>query len=86
MGRLQTVHFAMPSVNSRNNDTIYLLGHYESNITGSKLPSVKQVLRVLFFNIRVVKLNLRKSATLSTQKAIIFWEKNGFQLEIPILI
>ena len=66
----------MSSVYLRDSDTIYLLGNYESTITGSKLPSVKQVLSVLFFNLRVVKLNLRESATLAVQEAIIFWEKS----------
>ena len=66
----------MSSVYLRDSDTIYLLGNYESTITGSKLHSVKQVLSVLFFNLRVVKLNLRESATLAVQEAIIFWEKS----------
>lgn len=60
---------------TRLRDKIYLLGHHSHNITGSKLPSNKQVLSVLFFNLRVVKLTLRESARLVLQEVIIFWEK-----------
>lgn len=56
-------------------ETIYLLGHYSNEITGSKLPSNKQVSRVLFFNLRQVKLNLRESARLSIRETLVFWEK-----------
>lgn len=34
-------------------------------ITGSKLPSQKNQLSVLFYNLRIVKLNLHESAVLT---------------------
>ncbi|KAL4090485.1 hypothetical protein QTP88_025312 [Uroleucon formosanum] len=46
-----------------------------SQIVGSKLPSNKQVLSVLFFNMREVKLNSHHSATLVIQETMIFWQK-----------
>lgn len=67
--------FHVTMCSTRLRDKIYLLGHYSHNITGSKLPSNKQVLSVLFFNLRVVKLTLRESARLVLQEVMIFWEK-----------
>jgi len=63
----------MTSVRLR--EKVYLLGHYSHEITGSKLPSNKQVLSVLFYNVRVVKLNIRESDRLALQEVMIFWEK-----------
>jgi len=57
----------------RNN--VYLLGNECSQITGGKLPSIKQALLVFFYNLRVVKLNIRKSARLAVREIVIFWEK-----------
>lgn len=54
---------------------IYLVKNYANEITGSKLPSNLQVLKTLFFNIRVVKLSVRDSARLVIREVMIFWEK-----------
>lgn len=54
----------------RNN--VYLLGNECSQITSGKLPSIKQALLVFFYNLRVVKLNIRESSRLAV---LIFWEK-----------
>lgn len=60
----------------RDSKYIFLIIGYSSNqIVGSKLPSNKQVLSVLFFNMREVNLNLRQSATLVIQEVMIFWRK-----------
>ncbi|XP_018787754.1 PREDICTED: uncharacterized protein LOC108968290 [Bactrocera latifrons] len=59
----------------RLREKIYLLGHYSNEIVGSKLPSVKQVLNVFFFNLRVCKLTVRGSASLAVREAMIYWEK-----------
>lgn len=56
-------------------DNIYLVDHLTNEIDGSKLPSDMQVLRTLFFNLRVVKLNIRDSAKLVIKEVFIFWEK-----------
>ena len=45
-------------------ENIYLIKNYSNKISGSKLPSNLEVLKALFFNIRVVKLNLRESGRL----------------------
>ncbi|XP_050524055.1 uncharacterized protein LOC126895832 [Daktulosphaira vitifoliae] len=54
---------------------IYLLGHTVNQIFGCKLPSNIQVLRVLFHNIREVKLSIRDSARLVIDEVLIFWQK-----------
>lgn len=59
----------------RESKCIFLIGYSSNQIVGSKLPSNKQILSVLFFNMREVKLNLHQSATLVIQEAIIFWRK-----------
>lgn len=60
---------------TRSTDKIFLLGHDESQIIGAKLPSNGQVLKVLFYNMRKVKLDLRSSAILTIKEAEVLWEK-----------
>lgn len=60
---------------TRNRDAIYLINHDDSQIVGAKLPSNRQVLKVLFYNLRKVKLNLRSSAHLVVKEVEVFWEK-----------
>jgi hypothetical protein len=54
---------------------IFLVGDIKHQITGAKLPSNRQVLAVLFYNIREVKLTVTESANLVIRECIIFWEK-----------
>ena len=54
---------------------LFLIDHDESQITGAKLPSNGQVLRVLFYNMRKVNLLLRPSAMLVIKEVEVFWEK-----------
>lgn len=54
---------------------VYLIGREYHQIMGSKLPSIKQVLSVLFFNTRTVKLSVRESANLVIDEVLIFWKK-----------
>lgn len=60
---------------TRQKEKLYLLEHDESQIIGAKLPSNGQVLRVLFYNLRKVKLNLRSSAHLVVKEVEVLWEK-----------
>lgn len=55
--------------------SVFLIGEVHYQITGAKLPSNRQVLAVLFFNIREVKLTISESANLVIRECIIFWEK-----------
>ena len=55
--------------------TIYLVWAANHQITGTKLPSNGQILGVLFFNIREVKLTVSESENLVIRECIIFWEK-----------
>jgi len=59
----------------RDQTKIYLIGDDANQIIGSKLPSNMQVLKVLFYNLRKVKLNVRKSCSLVLKETIVFWEK-----------
>lgn len=63
------------SLKLRKDEHIFLIGSKETQILGSKLPSLKQVFQVFFFNLRTVKLNIRESANLVIRECIIFWEK-----------
>lgn len=62
-------------INLRDSSKIFLVGSIFNQIVGSKLPSIKQVLSVLFYNMHVVKLNLHESSKLVIKEVIIFWEK-----------
>ena len=55
--------------------TIYLVGAANHQITGAKAPSNRQILAVLFFSIREVKLTVSESATLVNRECSIFGEK-----------
>ncbi|GBL86848.1 hypothetical protein AVEN_96073-1 [Araneus ventricosus] len=62
--------------NLRNGDrNIYLIGSERHQITGCKLPSNRQVLSVLFYNLHEVKLSIRESANLVVRECLTFWEK-----------
>lgn len=58
-----------------NKKSVFLIGEVNHQIKGAKLPSNRQVLAVLFFNIREVKLTVSESANLVMRECIIFWEK-----------
>lgn len=58
-------------------ENVYLIGDVNHQIVGNKLPNKKQVLKVLFFNMRRLNLSLRESAILVVKKVIIFWDKAG---------
>lgn len=62
-------------VQSRSKDKIFLVGYPIHQITGCKLPSNRQVLCVLFYNLRTVKLSVRESAKLTIREVFIFWGK-----------
>lgn len=59
----------------RDQTKIQLIGENSNQIIGSKLPSNMQVLKVLYYNLRKAKLNLRPSCSLVLKETIIFWEK-----------
>jgi hypothetical protein len=59
----------------RKDTSVYLIGNYSPQIVGSKLPSIKQVLSVLFFNLREVRLTIRESSKLVIDEVMIFWNK-----------
>ncbi len=54
---------------------VCLVGYISNQIVGAKLPSNRQVLRVFFYNVRVVKLTTKESEILVIQEVSIFWQK-----------
>lgn len=54
---------------------IKFIGTIAFQITGSKLPSKRQVLQVMFYHMRFAKLTKRQGARLAVREALIFWEK-----------
>lgn len=52
---------------------IYL--YVETKITGNKLPSKLQVLKVFFYHTRILKLKLRESAKICIDEVLVFWQK-----------
>lgn len=59
----------------RKDCEVFLIGTYSSQIVGNKLPSKREVLKVLFFNLREVKLKLQVGARLAICETLLFWEK-----------
>ena len=59
----------------RKDTAVFLIGNYTSQIVTKKLPSIRDVLKVLFFNMRQIKLSLQDSANLAVRETEIFWEK-----------
>ncbi|XP_050525397.1 uncharacterized protein LOC126907777 [Daktulosphaira vitifoliae] len=62
------------SVVLRNDNKIFLIGSLTTQILGSKLPSIGQVLKVFFYNLRIVNLTIRAKAVLTIRECNIFWE------------
>lgn len=56
-------------------EKVYIIGYCSNALMGSKLPSSSEVLKVLFFYLRKVKLNLRDSSTLVVEELLLFWRK-----------
>lgn len=54
---------------------IDIIGKTSHQIMGAKLPSNKQVLQVMFHNMRFVLLDKTQSANLAIDAAIIFWKQ-----------
>lgn len=59
---------------------IDLVGNTCHQITGSKLPSNGQVLKVMFYNMRFVRLTAKESVKLAINAVQIFWH----QARLPI--
>lgn len=54
---------------------IDLIGSTMHQITGAKLPSIRQVLQVFFHNMRIVNLTARESAKLTVNAVLIYWQQ-----------
>ena len=61
-------------------NSVYLIGSYDDNIRGTKLPSKKQVLSFFLYNHTIRNETVRISATMTAEKIMKFWNSAG----IPI--
>ena len=59
----------------RRESYTFLIGYTSNQIVGSKLPSIRQALSVLFYNMREVHLNLHESSKLVIKEVSFFWQK-----------
>lgn len=57
------------------------MGKCDSEILGAKLPSIKQVLQVFFYKMRVEKSDVKQSVAFAIDLVIPFWQR----AHIPIL-
>jgi len=63
-------------------EKLFIIGHMNHQITGSKLPSRGDCLKVLFYNMRITKLNLNDSASLVIEECIVFWKKARIPIQV----
>lgn len=68
----------------RSDDIVFLVGKCNSDLLGAKLPSMQQVLQVLFYKLRVAKINMKQSLQSTIDQVIPFWEKAGIPMIINI--
>jgi hypothetical protein len=61
---------------TRKTDYVPLIGHAIEEITGSRLPCVRDVLRNLFFSLRSKRLTFAESASNTYENVIQFWDKS----------
>lgn len=54
---------------------IDIIGEVSHQIHGAKLPSIRQTLQVLFYNMRFVKTDLRNGARLAVDAVLIIWQQ-----------
>lgn len=64
----------------KDKQTIALVGKPSFQITGTKLPSKKQVMQLFFYNIRFMNLTARESANATIKVVKVFWD----QARIPV--
>lgn len=62
---------------------IYLIGAVKHSINGCKLPSIGDVLKVLFYNMRYRKFSFSESVGLVIQEALIYWVKARIPTQQP---
>ena len=64
----------MPA-STRSKSPIWLLGSEDTEITGTKLPSKKQVLCMLLYHHKALKETIRGSAVAVIKEVLLFWNK-----------
>lgn len=65
----------------RKDCEVFLIGSYSPQIVSNKLPSKRNMLKVLFFNFKEVKLKLQYGARLSIRETLL-WRRHESQLKM----
>jgi hypothetical protein len=60
---------------SKRAKKVFLIGSVKSGLTGSKLPSIGDVLKVLFYNLRYRMMTSSQSIILVSDEVLLFWRK-----------
>lgn len=60
---------------TRSQTNVYLLGNTVSELTGSKLPSLRMTLGLFFHYHEELKLTVRESSTATIRNVAVFWQK-----------
>lgn len=63
------------SVLSRRQSVVWLIGSVAEKLTGSRLPSNREVLSVFFYNHKTLKKTIRQSSTAVVRETLVFWNK-----------
>lgn len=63
------------NINLRSDKNIFLVGKCASNILGAKLPSIKQVLQLLFYKMRIDNMTVMSSMKYTVGVTMEFWKK-----------
>lgn len=66
--------------------TIYLIGSRDYQIIGSKLPTLRDCMKVLFFSMRTVKMYSSECAYVVTDEYFVVRKKPKFQLMIEKIV
>ena len=63
------------AVSTRSKSALWLLGSEDTEITGTKLPSKRQVLCVLLHHHTALKKTIHRSAMAVIKEVLLFWNK-----------
>lgn len=58
----------------QKSDSVHLVGLHYAGISGNKLPLNGQILKFIFYKIRLLKYAVRESARLVLKNVVRFWE------------
>ena len=69
---------------TRSKDQVYLVDSYESNLTGSRLPTRKRVLQVFLHRHMKEKETKKEAADYVVREVGVFWDRAGLRMQAPV--